>query len=137
MTQITQKEKGDTKTYAIIGGDGGASMHKQKTLNQYSGRLTTIQAAAGIQAAIKNAQSLLADAELLLKNERWERATAISVLAIEEVGKAPILREILLARDGEELKTAWRSYRSHTKKNVLYMFPLMAAKGARDRKSVV
>ncbi len=39
-------------------------------------------------AAVASADSLLADAELLLKHDRWPRAHALAVLAAEEYGKA-------------------------------------------------
>ena len=106
-------------------------MRKRKILKQYTGRLNTAQAAEGIQTAIRNSRSLLADAKLLLENERWQRAAALAILAIEEAGKVSILRGLLLTRKEEELKDEWRSYRSHTSKNVTYILPELVAKGAR------
>ncbi len=106
-------------------------MANRKDLAQYNGRLNTAQAGEGIQAALKNARALFADAQLLLENERWQRAAALSILAIEETGKIPVIREILLARHDVELREAWRSYRSHTAKNVMYILPDLVAKGAR------
>jgi AbiV family abortive infection protein len=97
-------------------------MSNRFALRQYVGRLTPRQASAGIAAAISTARGLLKDADLLLENERWQRAAALSILAIEEVGKIVILRSILLARSEEELAAEWRSYRSHTKKNVHWIF---------------
>jgi len=85
----------------------------------YSGPLTPEQAATGIKAAERNARSLLADAELMFENGRWARAAAISILAIEEFGKVGILMSILIADSAKDLKTKWRDYRSHTKKNIL------------------
>jgi AbiV family abortive infection protein len=73
----------------------------------------------------------LKDAELLLRNGRWERATALAILAIEEAGKVAILRSILLARNEAELRTEWRAYRSHTKKNVNWIFLKLVERGAR------
>lgn len=89
-----------------------------KRLEAYSGRLTPAQAAAGIEAAVINARSLLADAQLLFDSQRWSRAASLSILAIEEAGKVPLLRELLVLPESE-LKNAWRNYRSHTEKNVL------------------
>jgi AbiV family abortive infection protein len=71
------------------------------------------------------------DAELLLRNERWERAAALAILAIEEAGKVAILRSILLARSETELQGEWRAYRSHTKKNVSWIFLKLVEMGAR------
>jgi len=106
-------------------------MAKPKILEQYAGRLTTDQAAQAIQAALQTARELLEDAHILLQKDRWARAAALSILAIEEAGKVPIVREILLARNPDDLKIAWRSYRSHTKKNVVHIFPVMAKRGAK------
>src|SRR5712691_4024848 len=98
---------------------------------QYVGFLTPGQASTGIAAAISTARGLLADAELLLENERWQRATALSILAIEEMGKVEILRSILLARGKEEMVAEWRAYRSHVRKNVAWIFVDLFGKGAR------
>jgi len=92
-------------------------MQKKRAVSQFFGYITPRQAAAGIEAALTNAQSLCADAQLLLKRERWSRAAALSILAIEEAGKVSIIREIPLARNSDDLKLAWRSYRTHSKKS--------------------
>lgn len=85
--------------------------------SQYHQSLTPEKAAEGIQIIIENAQSLLSDAELLYKNERYERTVTLSVLAIEEIGKIPILRSILLEDGQKELSKAWKNFRTHTEKN--------------------
>ena len=106
-------------------------MIENPSSKRYTGSLTAAQTAAGIDAATRTARGLLADAELLLRSERWERATALAILAIEEMGKVEILRSILLARDASELETEWRAYRSHTKKNVAWIFLDLVRIGAR------
>ena len=88
-------------------------------LTQYSGVLTPSQASKGIDAARRNGRSLLDDAILLFENNRWPRSAALSILTIEEEGKIPLIRELLLARSQKELNKSWKSYRSHVKKNVL------------------
>jgi AbiV family abortive infection protein len=98
---------------------------------RYTGPLIPAQAASGIDAAMRTARSLLRDSKLLLENERWQRATALAILAIEEMGKVEILRSILLARDAGELVTEWRTYRSHTRKNASWIFLDLVRKGAR------
>ena len=45
--------------------------------------------------------------------------------------KVAILRSILLARDKNELQAEWRAYRSHTKKNVSWIFLTLTEMGAR------
>jgi len=60
----------------------------------FTGALTAKTAATGIHFANENARSLLADAELLYVNGRYERCAALAILAIEEAGKSTILRSI-------------------------------------------
>jgi len=91
-------------------------------IRSYAGPLTAQQAADGIQVALLNARTLLLDARVLLQSERWPRAAALAILAIEEAGKVPIIRAILVARSESELRDEWRAYRSHTKKNVMGQF---------------
>jgi AbiV family abortive infection protein len=106
-------------------------MQKKRFVPQFFGYITPRQAAAGIEAALTNARSLYGDAQLLLEKERWGRAAALSILAIEEVGKVPIIREILLARNSDDLKVGWHSYRTHTAKSLIHLWPVLATKGAR------
>jgi AbiV family abortive infection protein len=103
---------------------------KKHVIKQYSGPLTPAEAAKGIAVAIKNAVALASEALLLLQNERWTRAAALAVLAIEEGGKPSQLRAILLARDEKELREEWRNYRTHSKKNVMWILSDLVAKGA-------
>jgi AbiV family abortive infection protein len=101
-------------------------------LDQYKGTLTADQIAAGMNAADRNAKRLLADAKVLLDAGRFPSAAALAILSIEESGKDSILRGLVLAGSGEELKQQWREYRSHTKKNVAWILPRLAARGARS-----
>ena len=98
---------------------------------RYQGPLSPRQAAEGIAAARANAKALLEDAETLLQRESWPRAFGLAVLAIEEAGKTRIIRELVLARDEKECRTAWREYRTHSKKTLLTILPELAARGAR------
>lgn len=102
-----------------------------KKLDSYQGSLTAAQIASGMTAANKNAKRLADDAELLLKAKKFPSAASLAILSIEEAGKATILRRLTVAKDDQELKDCWRNYRSHTKKNVSWMLPELAAKGAR------
>ena len=100
--------------------------------SQYNYTLSTKQAAKGIKLAILNSQSLLSDAILLFENERYPRSVSLSILAIEEAGKPPIIRSILLEDQAIELKRVWRQYRRHTSKNVAWILPELASKGAKS-----
>jgi AbiV family abortive infection protein len=108
-------------------------------LGQYRGRLTATQVAEGINAAVENAARLAEDAGLLLEAGRFPSAASLSALAIEEAGKATVLRQLALARDDREAVDGWRDYRSHTRKNPMWVLPGLAADGARklhDFKSI-
>lgn len=102
-----------------------------KKLPQFRSRLRAAEATAGISCARSNAQRLVADAELLLANDRHASALALAVLAIEEAGKVSILRALVLARSDEEVKADWKEYRSHTSKNRLWPIIETVLKGAR------
>jgi len=103
----------------------------QHKLTQYKGPLTPSQAAKGIALARANAARLIADAELLLENGRHASASALAILAIEELGKVQAIKIIALQSGEEELKQAWRDYRNHRAKNVQWILPKLAAEGAR------
>ena len=103
---------------------------KQK-LDQYKGKLTAAQIAAGMNAATKNAHRLAEDATQLLESGRYPSAASLAVLSIEESGKTSILRSMALAKTGEELNECWRDYRQHTAKNVAWILPDLVREGAR------
>jgi AbiV family abortive infection protein len=103
----------------------------QKKLAQYKGRLAASEIAAGMNAARANATRLVNDAKILLDKGRYPSALALAILAIEEAGKTSILRALALTRSEEELKQAWREYRSHTSKNRLWPMVELIRKGAR------
>lgn len=105
-------------------------MSATRLLTQYRGPLSTEQVATGMNAARANARRLAQDARLLLCNGRWPTAASVAALSIEESGKVVILRRFLTA-NAEEVKGLWREYRSHTKKNLNWIFPELVAKGAR------
>jgi len=101
-------------------------------LTQYRGPLTPEHAAEGIALARKNAARLISDAELLLEAHRHASASALAILAIEELGKVQIIKTIVLQTDETGLKQHWKEYRSHRAKNVMWILPKLAAEGARN-----
>lgn len=104
----------------------------KKGLDKYKGRLSPEQIAEGMNAASSNAQRLVEDASLLLERGRFPSAAALAILAIEEAGKASILREMAVVQgDDKALGNCWRDYRSHTKKNASWLLPQLVAEGAR------
>lgn len=102
-----------------------------KGLEQWKHSLKPSQIAAGMNAASENALRLIEDAELLFNSARYPSAVSLAILSIEESGKISILRQLALAKDGKDVKEAWKSYRSHTKKNAAWIFSELASKGAR------
>lgn len=103
----------------------------KKRLAQYRGKLDPGQIAEGMNAARENAKRLVDAASLLLKQGDYALAASLSALSIEESGKLTILRSLALARNDKEVVECWREYRSHTKKNVMWPFLELFAKGAR------
>ena len=65
--------------------------------------------------AIANAAALLQDAELLLSHQRWPRAHALAVLALEEVGKAGICLGALGYQE-DQAQDFWLEFRDHKTK---------------------
>jgi AbiV family abortive infection protein len=103
----------------------------QKKLDAYRGKLSAAEVAQGITVAGCNARRLADDAATLLAAGRFPTAASLAALAIEEAGKASILRALALARNDAEIKEEWRAYRSHTSKNATWLLPALAASGAR------
>jgi AbiV family abortive infection protein len=103
----------------------------KKKLDAYRGRLSAARIAEGMNAAAKNARRLSEDAAILLAAGRFPTAGSVAVLAIEEAGKVSILRALALAASDAEAAEAWKDYRSHTRKNVAWLLPELAAAGAR------
>ncbi|GAJ78877.1 hypothetical protein JCM18905_4882 [Vibrio sp. JCM 18905] len=100
-----------------------------KNLKQWKNTLNASEIADGMNFAQQNANRLLSDAEKLFELENYPTAYSIAVLAIEEAGKISILRALAVARNGNDVKDAWKAYRTHTKKNVMYVFPYLVANG--------
>ncbi|TRZ96682.1 MAG: AbiV family abortive infection protein [Dehalococcoidia bacterium] len=84
-----------------------------------------------MNAAIDNAARLAHDARILLESHSYPSAASLAILSIEESGKVAMLRELALARGECERTDAWRGYRSHTRKNFMWLLPELAVQGAR------
>ena len=66
---------------------------------------------------LDNARALVSDAQLLYDNDKYERATALAILSVEEAGKVSIIRSILVEDSQKELNKEWKRFRSHYEKN--------------------
>ena len=104
---------------------------KSARLPQHRGELSCAQIAAGMNAALGNAQRLWRDAALLAENGRTPSAVALAILSIEESGKVPLLRQLALAANVPERREFWNAYRSHLQKNTLWILGQLVAKGGR------
>ena len=102
-----------------------------QTVKPYRGRLTPSQIAEGMNAAVENALRLLADAETLFATGRYPTAASLAILALEEAGKISMLRAIAVSATDADLKSAWKDYRSHARKNATWLLPNLATQGAR------
>lgn len=107
------------------------SVRSKKPLMPFTGPLSPQNVADGINAAIKNAGRLLADAKLLAQSGRFPSACAMAVLSIEESGKPSVLRRLSIANDEAAMKALWRDYRSHQAKNAAWIIVSLARGGAR------
>lgn len=83
----------------------------------YRGPLLSVQAAAGMAAAARNAKRLADDAQFLLEAKRFATAASLPILALEEHGKSSIIRG-LAATSEEMIADGWRAYRNHTAKKL-------------------
>ena len=103
----------------------------KRPLALFAGRLSPAKIADGINAAERNAKRLAQDARFLLEAKRFPSAAALAILAIEEAGKAHVLRGMSVAKTDDDIKKAWKEFRSHTRKNVLWILRELVRGGAR------
>lgn len=100
-------------------------------LPEYRGQLTPEQLAEGMTRALMNAERLAIDSASLLKSGSLPSAVALAILSIEEAGKVAILRQMSTAVQEKEWTELWKAYRSHTKKNILWILGELVRSGAR------
>ncbi len=103
----------------------------QSPLSPFRGTLTANEVADGINAAIRNAKRLAADAKILLDAKRFPSAASMAALSVEESEKVSTLRAMCLSRSKTELTGAWKDYRSHHPKNTAWILSELVQKGAR------
>ncbi len=87
-------------------------------ISRYEGSITLDEIKVGILETINNVESLLDDAQYLLKAKRYPRAFALSVTAIEEIGKIMVLQTMAEIPESHRgvWKTIWNDFRSHNLK---------------------
>ena len=87
---------------------------RSKRSAPYRGELTPARAASAMQAARLNALDLLDTAEILFDLKRFAHSVALSILAVEEASKSPLVLSILLGFGKKD--DLWRAYRTHRAK---------------------
>ena len=103
-----------------------------KRLSPFRGRLSADELAHGIMnIANANAQRLAEDAQTLITAGRIPTAASLAALSIEESGKVSVFRQLATSTTDADVKAAWKSYRTHTRKNAQWLLPELALKGAR------
>jgi AbiV family abortive infection protein len=107
------------------------SASSSSPLSPFRGHLTANEVANGINAAIRNAKRLAADAKILLDAKRYPSAASMAALSVEESEKVSTLRAMCLSRSKSELMGAWKDYRSHHPKNTAWILSELIQKGAR------
>ena len=83
---------------------------------KYQPTLSASDVVDGMNAALRNARRLAADAKLLLIADRWPTAVSLAILSLEEAGKVVVLRYLSIAFDPAASKARWGDYRSHQAK---------------------
>jgi AbiV family abortive infection protein len=93
-------------------------------LDQFdSGPISDAEIARGMHLSFVNAQNLFEDAELLYKNDRFGRAQSLLVLALEELGRIPLLLNAMLIEVSDEKLWAafWKQVRQHSAKQGVWV----------------
>lgn len=108
----------------------------KSVLKPYFGPLTLEEIHTGMEAARSNAERLLEDATILMEAMRYPSACALAILAIEERGKVAILKHFALQTLPNDARRLWKEYRSHRNKNMAWILPELAAKGARTLEAI-
>lgn len=92
----------------------------KRALEIFKGALSIQEIREGIDVCFRNATSLCADAGLLIAHERWPRAFALSISALEEVGKVIVLHSMVeIPKSRPKVwKQHWQEARNHSVKTL-------------------
>ncbi len=101
-----------------------------RQLSAFRGELSAKDVADGINAAIRNAKRLAADAKLMLDAKRYPTAAALAIYSLEETEKVSTLRALSVAQTKDELGHAWEDYRSNRTQNSAWIAAELDSKGA-------
>jgi AbiV family abortive infection protein len=81
----------------------------------------------GMNLSIENAKNLVNDAEILIKNGRYTTASYLSVVSLEEQGKALILLKKLLNKE-DITKEYWADKLEHHEPKIIATYDLVFSK---------
>jgi len=92
----------------------------KRALELFKGALSIQEIHEGIDVCFRNATSLCADAGLLIAHERWPRSFALSISALEEVGKVIVLHSMVeIPKSRPKVwKQHWQEARNHSIKTL-------------------
>ena len=91
-------------------------------------KLTKVQCVTGIEKSFENALALIEDAKLLLKKGSFGHSVALSMLAIEECGKAMFLVSVYDEETELDKQTFHMMFRNHVSKLYLPLLELALSK---------
>ena len=82
------------------------------------------QIALGMHSCYMNAKALADEAKLLKENGHFARALSLTILALEELGKIPLICDMILygADDTEGWRKTWKKFQSHRIKLGVWTF---------------
>src|SRR5688572_185222 len=85
------------------------------------------QLSAGIHVVIENAQGILDDCEYLFQKGSYARCFALSISALEEVGKTFVLFKManITQRTQRLWKIFWKEFRDHETKSAIGLLQSM------------
>ena len=83
---------------------------------RFTGPLNADQITLGAHLSWSNAVSLLSEARLLAEQSRFARALSLTVIALEELAKPPLLWSLDPADDSAAWRAFWRAFSSHSPK---------------------
>ena len=90
-----------------------ADVNNPLIVSAFRGALTRAGAESGIRALHENAARLARDARLLADARRYPSAAALAAMALDEIGRIPLLVALHAVDGNSRLAELWRRFREH------------------------
>jgi AbiV family abortive infection protein len=87
---------------------------------EYRGPLSPAQAAEGIRVINRNVRELHRASQILFTNGCYAQSTALSMIAMEESQKVPLVLMLVYAVSAEDQRAVWAEFRDHKKKHAQF-----------------